>query len=198
VEALCRYARVQQVFVVLAPGDPHFRQHDWSVFHGKLATLYCGGATRAASVINGLTAMADVAELDDWVLVHDAARPMLQAAWIDRLLAEISPDDTGGLLALPVADTLKRADETQHVSATVPRDKLWQAQTPQMFRYGVLLEALHRALRVNPASVTDEASAVEQLGLTPRLVMGSPLNLKVTWPEDWRFIENCLKSNIYE
>ena len=117
------------------------------------------------------------------------------AALIDKLLAEVANDRVGGLLAVRVADTLKRADAEQRVVETVPRENLWQAQTPQIFRYRLLLEAMRRA---DAARVTDEASAVEQMGLQPKLVMGSPDNLKVTWPADWRTAENCLKSNTYK
>ena len=195
VDALCRHAQVSQVFIVLAPNDTHFKRHEWTAYRGRLEPLYCGGNTRTASVLNGLMAMMDAVEPDDWVLVHDAARPCLSATLIDRLLAEVVGDKVGGLLALPVADTLKRAapaDQTQRVVETVPRTALWQAQTPQMFRYRLLLEALRSA---KAERVTDEASAVEQLGLQPRLVMGSPGNLKVTWPEDLPLAEICLKSN---
>jgi 2-C-methyl-D-erythritol 4-phosphate cytidylyltransferase len=192
VDVLCAHARLAQVFVVLAPQDSHFKLNDWSAYQGRLEPLYCGGATRAASVLNGLVAMADAVEPDDWVLVHDAARPCLSKHLIDRLLTEIADDDVGGLLALPVADTLKRADPTQRAISTASRDDLWQAQTPQMFRYRLLLEALRRATL---GSVTDEASAIEQMGLRPRLVMGSPGNLKVTWPDDVKLAEMILKTN---
>ena len=189
--ALCRHPRVRLAFVVLAPGDTHFKGYDWSAYQGRLETLYCGGATRAASVFNGLVAMADVIEPDDWVMVHDAARPCLDATLIDRLCDELVDDNVGGLLAVPVADTLKRSGGNQRVLETVSREQVWQAQTPQMFRYHVLLEGLRNA---KPASVTDEASAVEQMGLAPRLVMGSPRNLKVTFPEDVVFAENIIKT----
>src|SRR5688572_24552568 len=195
VDALCRHAQVSQVFIVLAPNDMHFKGYDWTAYRGRLEPLYCGGSTRTTSVLNGLMAMTDAVESDDWVLVHDAARPCLSAALIDRLLAEVAGVKVGGLLALPVTDTLKRAapgEQTQRVIETVPRTALWQAQTPQMFRYRLLLEAL-RSAKVE--RVTDEASAVEQLGLQPRLVMGSPANLKVTGPEDLLLAERCLKSH---
>ncbi len=192
IDALCAHPRVRLAFVVLAPGDAYFGAHDWSRHKGKLETLFCGGATRAASVFNGLVAMSDVAEPDDWVMVHDAARPCLDGALISRLCDELADDNIGGLVAVPVADTLKRSDDHQRVVQTVARDKIWQAQTPQMFRYGLLLEALHRA---QPGSVTDEASAVEQMGLAPRLVMGSSRNLKVTLPEDLSVAESIIKTN---
>lgn len=192
VDALCAHVQITQVFVVLAPDDSQFRQFDWSRYEGRLSPLYCGGATRAASVLNGLMAMSDAVESDDWVMVHDAARPCLTQRLIEHLIAELSDDNVGGLLAVPVADTLKRADENKRAVGTQSRDHLWQAQTPQMFRYRLLLEAMRRAIRGN---VTDEASAIEQMGLKPRLVMGSPGNLKVTWPDDLNFAEISLKSN---
>ena len=190
---MCACARVAQVYVVLSPTDALFRQQDWSAFNGRMEPLYCGGVTRAASVLNGLMAMADAVDADDWVMVHDAVRPCLTARLIERLIHEIADDPVGGVLAMPVADTLKRGDSTQHIVSTEPRENLWQAQTPQMFRYRLLLEALRAA---RPGTVTDEASAIEQLGLKPRLVMGSPGNLKLTWPEDIHFAEISLKSNL--
>lgn len=192
IELFCAQVEVQQVFVVLSPQDNYFRQYDWSACRGRLEPLYCGGATRAASVCNGLTAMVDAVEPDDWVLVHDAARPCLTGALVNRLLSEVADDRVGGLLAVPVADTLKRADAAQRSVETVGRDALWQAQTPQMFRYRLLLEAMRRA---DVSKVTDEASAIEQMGLRPRLVMGGPQNFKVTWPDDWELAKKCLKSN---
>lgn len=194
IEVLCGELRVRQVFVVLAPHDARFAQHDWSALTGRLEPLYCGGATRAASVLNGLMALDDALQPDDWVIVHDAARPCLTPALIERLLAEVADDPVGGLLAVPVADTLKRADAEQRVSETVMRDALWQAQTPQMFRYRLLLEAMRHA---DLARITDEANAIEQMGLHPRLVRGSASNLKVTHPDDWDIAKNCLQSNTY-
>jgi 2-C-methyl-D-erythritol 4-phosphate cytidylyltransferase len=152
--------------------------------------LYCGGATRAASVYNGLIAARDAIAGDDWVLVHDAARPCLTAAALDRLIAEIGDDEVGGLLAVPVADTLKRRDRDGRVSATEARESLWQAQTPQMFRYELLVEALRRA---GPATVTDEAAAIERMGLKPKLVMGEARNFKVTRSEDLELAELVLR-----
>ena len=192
ISRLCGHPSIRQVLIVLAAGDGHFKRHDWSPFKDKLLPVYCGGATRAASVYNGLVAAHDFAEPDDWMLVHDAARPCLERASLDRLMAELGDDDIGGLLAVPVADTLKRANAEQRVIATEARDQLWQAQTPQMFRYRLLFEALRSA---SPATVTDEAGAVEHLGMRPRLVMGSPRNIKVTYPEDLFVAESILKSS---
>ena len=176
--ALAAHPRIERIYIVLSPDD------DWweglCIVHAKLSVLRCGGATRADSVMNGLKAIAGEVATDDWVLVHDAARPCLRAEHLDRMLEELSGDKVGGILAVPVADTLKRAGDAQCIAETVPRAGLWQAQTPQMFRHGLLLQALEAA----GSTVTDEASAVEQMGLQPKLVEGDARNLKVTYPRD--------------
>ncbi|MCB4361681.1 2-C-methyl-D-erythritol 4-phosphate cytidylyltransferase [Quatrionicoccus australiensis] len=177
--ALVACPEIERVWVVLSPNDAEWSRHDWSDLGAKLETVRCGGATRADSVGNGLRAAAMVAAEDDWVLVHDAARPCLSADMLAALLRELADDPVGGILAVPVADTLKRADAEQRVAATEPRDGLWQAQTPQMFRYGRLAEALE-----NCRAVTDEAGAIEAMGLKPKLVKGDSTNLKVTFPAD--------------
>jgi len=180
-QRLAACADIERVFVVLASGDANFVQQDWRPFAGRLEPLYCGGATRAASVFNGLLAVRDLVAADDWLLVHDAVRPCLPQSALARLIATARDESTGGLLALPVVDTIKRADRDGYVLQTESRESLWQAQTPQMFRYRVLLEALRA---VDPAVATDEASAIERLGLRPKLVMGDTRNLKVTYPQD--------------
>lgn len=190
VNTLCAHPRIEQVFIVLSPDDRRFSAMDWSACGNKLSALYCGGETRAASVFNGLLAANDAIDAADWVLVHDAARPCLQATDIDRLIAEVGDSETGGLLAVPVADTLKRGNADAEVLQTEAREQLWRAQTPQMFRYRVLIEALRRA---DIAAVTDESSAVEQMGAKPKLVQGSAANFKVTWPEDLALAELILK-----
>jgi 2-C-methyl-D-erythritol 4-phosphate cytidylyltransferase len=191
VAAVCR-APVETVFVVLAPGDTAFKRCDWSAFAGKLEPLYCGGESRRDSVYNGLVAAMAAVDADDWVLVHDAARPCLPAADLARLFEECRNDEIGGILALPVAETVKRAgkDEAgaQRVAGTEDRAQLWLAQTPQMFRAALLAEALGKA----KGTVTDEASAIEQMGLKPRLVAGSRENLKVTYAEDLAIAEAIL------
>ena len=183
---------VESVLVVLAPGDKVFAAQDWSAFAGKVQPLYCGGETRRDSVYNGLKAVMNSIEPDDWILVHDAARPCLPRRDLESLLRECQADEVGGLLALPAADTVKKAakDEAgvQRIVGTEDRAQLWLAQTPQMFRAGLLARALHSAA----GHVTDEASAIEQLGLQPRLVTGSRENLKVTFPEDLAIAEAFL------
>ncbi len=177
--ALVACPEIERVWVVLSPDDAEWSRHDWSDLGAKLETVRCGGATRADSVGNGLRAAAMVAAEDDWVLVHDAARPCISADMLAALMRELADDAVGGILAVPVADTLKRADAEQRVAATEPRDGLWQAQTPQMFRYGRLAAALE-----NCSAVTDEAGAIEAMGLKPKLVKGDSTNLKVTFPAD--------------
>lgn len=183
---LCANHEISTVFVVLAPDDVHWRSYDWSKFGDKLQPLFCGGQTRAESVLNGL--LASELELEDWVLVHDAARPCLSAQQLTSLLDELRNDEVGGLLAVPVADTLKRADAMHRVAHTESREGLWQAQTPQMFRTGLLVQALETA-----RSVTDEASAVEALGLKPKLVSSDSTNFKVTYPQDLQLAELLLE-----
>jgi 2-C-methyl-D-erythritol 4-phosphate cytidylyltransferase len=179
---------VEIVFAVLPPTDTEFRRHDWSAFGERLAPLYCGGATRRESVLNGLVAAASLVDSNDWILVHDAARPCLGKAELRRLIDEVTQDEVGGILAVPVADTLKRADDERRIVATESRDGLWQAQTPQMFRHGMLLRALR-----DSAHVTDEAGAVEALGYQPKIVEGSTKNLKVTFAPDLEIAEGILK-----
>ena len=183
---------VRSVAVVLSPDDSQFDRCDWSAFAGRLQPLFCGGATRRDSVYNGLVALMDELDPGDWVLVHDAARPCLPEEDLRELVRQCEQDEVGGLLAFPVAETVKRAgkDEigAQRIAATEDRSQLWLAQTPQMFRAALLAQALKQAA----GPVTDEASAVEQLGLRPRLVSGSRENLKVTYPEDMAIAESIL------
>ena len=147
-----------------------------------VTVLRCGGATRMDSILNGLRALQGSMAAHDQVLVHDAARPGLTPALIEKLITEVGEHPAGGLLALPVVDTVKRAGQGSLSAQTVPRDGLWLAQTPQMFSYALLHKALSEA--PDPQAITDDASAVEALGLAPRLVEGHPRNLKVTLPRD--------------
>ncbi len=187
-DALCGSADIARVFVVLAVDDGEWSRHDWVGLGEKLVPLFCGGATRAQSVANGLRAIAEFVTPQDWVLVHDAARPCLTRDHVRKLIREVADDDVGGILAAPLADTLKRAQAREpRVAATLARDGLWQAQTPQMFRYRLLRHALEQGVEV-----TDEASAVERLGLMPKLVVGDISNLKVTYPLDLHLAELIL------
>jgi 2-C-methyl-D-erythritol 4-phosphate cytidylyltransferase len=169
------------LFVVLASDDAGYATHV-GVLAG-VQTLPCGGGTRAQSVRNGLAAIADFVQPDDWVVVHDAVRPCVDPASLERLAQAMEGEAVGGLLAMPLADTLKRAaaDGSDRVAATPSREGLWCAQTPQMFRYSLLRQALDA---VDATRVTDEAQAVEAMGQSPLLVHGSPMNIKITYPED--------------
>jgi 2-C-methyl-D-erythritol 4-phosphate cytidylyltransferase len=187
--ALAAASAIERVFLVLAPEDDVGRAQDWSAVSSKVVPLTCGGSTRAVSVANGLRAASGIAD-EDWVLVHDAARPCLSQAALGAIIAALAQDGVGGLLAVRAADTLKRGGEDGRVLETVPRDQIWQAQTPQMFRRGLLLRALEQA----GTGVTDEASAVEALGLRPRLLPGETRNIKVTVPQDLALAELILRS----
>lgn len=179
--ALARDPRVEQLVVVLSPDDAWWDAYDWSGWAGRLQALRCGGATRAETVLNGLEAMTGGCAADDWVLVHDAARPCLEASALERLREECG-EPHGGLLALPCTDTLKRAKGSKVVE-TVDRAFYWRAQTPQLFPLALLSTALQEC-RAHDLEVTDEASAMERAGYKPRLVRGHESNLKVTYPED--------------
>jgi 2-C-methyl-D-erythritol 4-phosphate cytidylyltransferase len=172
--------RIARTVVVVAEGDRFFERNPTSAL-----VVPCGGATRAASVKNGLYELARAgANERDWVLVHDAARCLITPALIDALIDACIHDDVGGLLAYKLVDTLKR-EEAGRVAATLEREDKWLAQTPQMFRIGALINALQQAGN----AVTDESSAMEAAGLSPRLVNGSAQNFKVTYPEDFALAE---------
>lgn len=169
---------LRATYIVVAPDDHWF---DEAIVVGEnVRVLRCGGATRAESVRNALEVLPPVGQ-DDWVVVHDAVRPCLDEPSSHRLQHELADDPVGGFLALPVSDTLKRIDENDRVVRTEARDALWHAQTPQMFRYHVLRQAF--ALPGFERR-TDEAHAVEALGLQPRAVVGTARNVKITFPED--------------
>ena len=136
VQVLCAHPAIDRTFVVLQSDDPFFSKYPWEPFSGRLIPLFCGGTTRAQSVMHGLERMGAEVQADDWVLVHDAARPCLTRGLLDRLLGELGVDEVGGLLAIPLADTLKRDDGQQCSVRSEARDGLWQAQTPQMFASG--------------------------------------------------------------
>jgi 2-C-methyl-D-erythritol 4-phosphate cytidylyltransferase len=174
---------IAHTFVVVSPDDPYI--DGVAPKHG-VTVLRCGGASRMESVRNGLAVLANTLAPTDWVLVHDAARPGLNAELIEKLILATGEHPVGGLLGLPVVDTVKRCIDGE-ACGTIPRNGLWLAQTPQMFRYSLLREAL--AAATDPATITDDASAVEALGLTPKLVEGHPRNLKVTLPDDIRIAE---------
>jgi len=188
--AFAAVPRIDQTLVVVAPED-HFlaglRSQD-----ARYSIADCGGSTRAESVFNGLNwLIQEGASAHDWVLVHDAARCLIRPDQINALIDACLDDEVGGLLALPLPDTLKQG-HAGRVAATLVRFDKWLAQTPQMFRIGSLLDAL----QVAGAAVTDESSAIEALGLQPRLVPGSAQNFKVTFPEDFALADAVLQSRM--
>jgi 2-C-methyl-D-erythritol 4-phosphate cytidylyltransferase len=189
VDALMSDPRVQQVLIVVSAADVHAR--GLSFPHAvRLAPV--GGASRAESVRNGLRTLTEELAADDRVLVHDAARPCLAAQDLSALIDAVGTQDAGGLLATPLSDTVKRVDRMD-VTETVERAGLWRAQTPQLFPFGILLRALESCQDL--ATITDEASAVERLGLRPRVVSAVGANLKLTTPADWPLAEAVLKAS---
>jgi len=180
IERMVSHPRIAGVVVAIAEHDDR-----WQAFEDSFddqVTWVTGGAERYHSVLNALYALSDIAGEDDWALVHDAARPCLRAEDIDRLINEAS-DGVGGILAAPVSDTMKRANSDGSITETVNREGLWRALTPQMFRTGLLINAIEHAM-TQDFPITDEASAVESLGHRPRLVAGHPDNIKITIPQD--------------
>lgn len=183
---LISHPRMAGVVVVIAPHDTH-----WQTLSSQFTTAPLtaeGGAERYHSVLNGLHRLAEIAQPHDWVLVHDAARPCIRPVDIDKLITALTDHAAGGLLGLPVSDTVKRADREGTVLETVNRTGLWRALTPQMFR----LEALTRALRHavdQHLPVTDEAAAMELAGYSPRMVEGHADNIKITHPQDLALAE---------
>ena len=182
--AFAAVRRIARTMVVVAPGDGFFERNPTSAL-----VVPCGGATRAASVSNGLYELRRVGATEqDWVLVHDAARCLISPALIDALIDACWQDEVGGLLAHKLPDTLKR-EEGGRVAQTLEREDKWLAQTPQMFRVGMLMQALERC----GGNVTDEASAIEALGQRPLLVPGGAMNFKVTFPDDFALAEAVIK-----
>lgn len=185
-ERLASFAALRGVVVGLAPDDRHWPS--LGPLPAKLLTTYTGGSERAATVLNGLRALSQHAAPDDWVLVHDAVRPCLRPADIVKLVTEVGEYSDGGLLAVALTDTVKRADDSARIVATEARDRLWRALTPQLFRYSVLQQALERAQR-DAVVITDEAAAIEYTGGRPRLVAGHADNIKITHPGDLALAE---------
>jgi len=190
--ALLGHPEVDGVMVALAPDDPWWA--GWRHTENKPIYTCIGGAERADSVLAALQALPATVSEEQWVLVHDAARPCLRGVDLTRLLAIGQADPIGAILAAPVRDTIKRIDAGEELrsAATEPREQLWRALTPQLFRRGGLMRALQAAMRGNVA-ITDEAMAMERLGLKPRLFEGAEDNIKVTTPADLALAESILK-----
>ncbi len=196
-QALARVARIEKIIVVLSAEDQHWRglvANDgpaWRALSTRVETLNVGGKSRRDSVLNGLNAMSEESQKDAWIMVHDAARPCIRTELIEQFLDELEGDQIGGLLALPLADTIKLSDGTLRVVKTLSRDDIWRAQTPQMFR----LQMLQKALNASP-NATDEAEAIEASGHQPKLVMGDSANLKVTYATDLKLAKMLLSENV--
>lgn len=180
-QALLRCEAIRQIVVPLHPQDKH--ASNIPLLQNERIHCTVGGERRSDSVLAGLQALEPLADVQDWVLVHDAARPCVQQQDIERLIAAVTTSSIGGLLAEPVVDTVKKANAASRVEATLDRNQLWRAQTPQMFRYDQLCDALQKALAAG-GDVTDESSAMELAGHPVQLVAGSSSNLKITVAED--------------
>lgn len=191
-KAFSKVSRIDQITVVLSPDDNHWQNYsaEWALLGGKVSTAMVGGKSRGQTVANGLNEIAIGLNLDasDWIMVHDAARPCIKPELIEQFIDELESDRVGGLLALPLADTIKRADGNLRVEATVSRENLWRAQTPQMFRAGLLKDALTRF-----PQATDEAQAIEALGHQPKLIIGDSANLKVTYAQDMKLARMLIR-----
>ena len=202
VEAFLQCSHIESIWIGVSPGFiEHPMLKSLSVGNKPIRFLSTGGLTRQETVRNTLAAMLESGVRgDDWVLVHDAARPGITPGLIDKLVAAVGVSNTGGLLAMPLADTLKQADldsviagNIPHAEKTIPREHLWQAQTPQMFGVHDLYEALVNGIRLE-ADITDEASAMELAGFQPLLIEGASRNFKVTHPADWDLMQLVLQS----
>jgi 2-C-methyl-D-erythritol 4-phosphate cytidylyltransferase len=198
---LSSVAAIEQILVVLNPLDSvwptlQVQGSDGKALPKKVSTCI-GGQNRWQSVLNGLTALTGLAADDDWVLVHDAVRPCVRVADILSLIELSATDDVGGLLAIPVSDTLKRAivqpGELERVAETINRDRMWSACTPQIFRFGLLRESLRKAA-ASGLPITDEASALESEGYQPLLIPCGRDNIKITHPDDLMLAELIFQS----
>ncbi len=197
-DRLCRFTPIKQVLVGLTADDPHWAAIKSEIDQppGVLET-YTGGEERAHTVLNGLENLADRAAGDDWVLVHDAARPCVRLGDMQTLIDRVADHPVGGLLGLPVSDTVKRADANGSVLETVDRSGLWRALTPQVFRYSFLKEALIMAIERGEI-VTDESAAIEAKGLRPLIVSGHADNIKITHPGDLALAELFMRQQAEE
>ncbi len=193
VDMFSSQAYIESVYVVTSPEDQYVESLSLETNGGKVRVLKVGGATRAETVRNALIKIEKDVDPKDWVLVHDAARPLITVELIQKLINSLQNEEVGGLLAIPVSDTLKLATAESFVSETVSRERLWAAQTPQMFRFELLLRALNTC---DLDKITDESGAIEGIGLTSRLVESSPDNIKITFSGDISRAELILKGRL--
>jgi 2-C-methyl-D-erythritol 4-phosphate cytidylyltransferase len=189
-QALARVSRIEKIIVVLSPEDQHWRglvandSSTWAALSTRVETINVGGKSRRDSVLNGLNA---IDKTDTWIMVHDAARPCIRSELVEQFIDELESDSIGGLLALPLSDTIKLDDGNLRVAKTLSRENIWRAQTPQMFKF----DLLKKALTASP-NATDEAEAIEATGHQPKLVMGESANLKVTYATDLKLAKMLL------
>ena len=190
INKLLKFDGFEEILVALNPADTFWQKLNFT--HPKVKTIH-GGFERCNSVNSALEDLSGRAENGDWVLVHDAVRPCISDSDLKKITDIVHDEDVGGLLACPILDTIKEVDENLDVQKTIPREKLWSAMTPQIFRYELLKQALEAAL-VAGGSVTDEASAIESIGLTPRIVQGDKTNIKVTHSTDMVLAESIINT----
>lgn len=192
---LNRLSQLENIKQIIIPINPDDKQaQSLSYDQPQKLTFVAGGVERADSVLAALNALQGQAQPDDWVLVHDVARPCVRLDDIKLLITTLANDEVGGILANPLRDTIKQTapDDSGRIVATLPRNQLWQALTPQLFKYGVLHQALTRAKRYK-VTVTDEASAIEALGYQPKLIIGATDNIKITYPDDLKLADYLLR-----
>jgi 2-C-methyl-D-erythritol 4-phosphate cytidylyltransferase len=178
---------INSIHIALHSNDEIWKTLNLS-FSSKVNTHYCGGESRAETVLNTLKTIRDYVDESDWILVHDAARPGIEGKDVERLIDALKDDSVGGLLAYPLADTIKKSDKEDRVVESPLREHLWQAQTPQMYRYKMLSHALEKFEGIP----TDESQAIEHLGEKPKLIKGNFKNFKVTYPEDLNILEQLI------
>ena len=190
INKLVKLDEIEEILVVLNPEDTFWEKLNFS--HPKVKAIH-GGLQRCNSVNSALEELSGRAKKGDWVLVHDAVRPCISDSDLKKITSLVIDEEVGGLLAFPILDTIKEVGENLDVQKTIPRGNLWSAMTPQIFRYGVLKQALEAAIMAGE-SVTDEASAIEAIGLTPRIIQGEKTNIKITHPSDMVLAESIINT----
>ena len=190
INKLVKLDEIEEILVVLNPEDTFWEKLNLS--HPKVKAIH-GGLQRCNSVNSALEELSGRAKKGDWVLVHDAVRPCISDSDLKKITSIVNDEEVGGLLAFPILDTIKEVGENLEVQKTIPRENLWSAMTPQIFRYEVLKQALEAAIMAGE-SVTDEASAIEAIGLTPRIIQGEKTNIKITHPSDMVLAESIINT----
>ena len=190
INKLVKLDEIEEILVALNPEDTFWEKLNFS--HPKVKAIH-GGLQRCNSVNSALEELSGRAKKGDWVLVHDAVRPCISDSDLKKITSIVNDEEVGGLLAFPILDTIKEVGENLDVQKTIPRGNLWSAMTPQIFRYGVLKQALEAAIMAGE-SVTDEASAIEAIGLTPRIIQGEKTNIKITHPSDMVLAESIINT----